>query len=121
LATEPRGSLLVARLHPPVIQRYGANNEIVSEWQVPAADPAPAWPTSLAVADDGSIVISDRSGGRLYVLDRNGSAIGPASRKGWKAGSLLRPLDVSPCPGRRFVVTDVGTGRVSIFRQIDVD
>ena len=101
------------------VRRYGANGEELSVLAVPGLDPAPAWPVGLIVEGNGEIVVADRHGGRLLVLEASGRWIGSGSRRGWEPGLLRFPADIARLPDGRVAVADQGNGRVQLFRRLE--
>ena len=84
-----------------------------------ASWPTPAWPVGVLVEDDGEIVIVDRHGGRVQVLETSGRWIGTGSRRGWEPGLLRSPAGLAQLPDGRLVVADQGNGRLQIFRRLE--
>lgn len=121
LALDDRGTISAAFIHPPRIKSWGAGQEAAGEWTLPGLGPEPAWPTGLANGTQGSLVISDRQGGRLILMDAQGQVVGWGAREGWDSGLLLRPADISRCPDQRFAVAELGNGRISIFQRLEDD
>jgi hypothetical protein len=101
------------------IRRYGANGELLSAFPVPGVDPVPAWPVGLVVEANGEMIVVDRHGGRLLVLEASGRLAGSGSRKGWEPGLLRFPAGLARLPDGRIVVADQGNGRVQFFRRVD--
>ncbi len=100
------------------IRRYGANGDELSVLAVPGLASAPAWPVGLIVEDNGEVVVVDRHGGRLLVLETSGRWIGSGSRRGWEPGLLRFPADLARLPDGRVAVADLGNGRVQLFRRL---
>ena len=86
---------------------------------MPGLGPAPAWPVGLIVEDNGEIVVADRHGGRILVLDTSGRWIGSGSRRGWEPGLLRFPSDIARLPDGRIVVADQGNGRIQLLRRLE--
>jgi hypothetical protein len=101
------------------VRRYGANGEELSVLAVPGLEPAPAWPVGLIVEDNGEIVVADRHGGRLLVLETSGRWLGSGSRRGWEPGLLRFPADIARLPDGSVAVADQGNGRVQLFRRLE--
>ena len=101
------------------VRRYGANGEELSRLTVPGLDPAPAWPVGLIVEDNGEVVVADRHGGRLLVLDTGGRWVGSGSRRGWEPGLLRFPADLARLPDGSVAVADQGNGRVQLFHPLE--
>jgi hypothetical protein len=100
------------------VRRYGANGEQLAVRAVPGLDPAPAWPVGLIVEDNGQIVVADRHGGRLLVLETSGRWVGSGSRRGWEPGLLRFPADLARLADGSVAVADQGNGRVQLFRRL---
>jgi hypothetical protein len=101
------------------VRRYGANGEELSVLAVPGLDPVPAWPVGLIVEDNGEVVVVDRHGGRLVVLETSGRWIGTGSRRGWEPGLLRFPAGLARLPDGTVAVADQGNGRVQLFRRLE--
>jgi len=101
------------------VRRYGPNGEELGRWAVPGAGPVPAWPAGVVVEPGGDLLLADRHGGRIVVLDAGGKISGLGSRRGWEPGLLLLPAGMARLPDARLAVADQGNGRVQIFRRID--
>ncbi len=101
------------------VRRYGANGEELSVLAVPSPTTAPAWPVGLIIEDNGEVVVADRHGGRIQVLETSGRWIGSGSRKGWEPGLLRLPADIARLPDGRVIVADLGNGRVQLFRRLE--
>ena len=119
LAAGPGGGFYAALPGAGEVRRYGANGEQLAVLAVPGLDPAPAWPVGLIVEDNGQIVVADRHGGRLLVLETSGRWIGSGSRRGWEPGLLRFPADIVRLPDGSVAVADQGNGRVQLFRRLE--
>jgi len=119
LATASNGGFYVALGQEGSVLRYDASRQLESVWQIPAAGPVPAWPAALAVEPGGDILIVDRHGSRVLVLDVGGKPVGIGSRRGWERGLLLFPNAIARLGRGRLLVSDTGNGRVQIFRRSD--
>jgi tripartite motif-containing protein 71 len=64
------------------------------------------------------MVIVDRHGARLVVLDAEGRIEGLGSRRGRDPGLLLFPAGITALPDGRLAVADQGNGRIQIFHRI---
>ncbi len=101
------------------VRRYGANGEELSSVSLPGLAPAPAWPVGLIVEPNGEIVVVDRHGGRILVMEVSGRWAGSGSRRGWEPGLLRSPADIARLADGRIVVADQGNGRVQLFRRLE--
>jgi sugar lactone lactonase YvrE len=101
------------------LERFNAAGNGDATWRIPRNGPAPAWPSGIAVDRLGDIVVVDRHGERIVLLDSNGRAFGAGSRRGWEPGLLRHPNAVALLPDGKLVVADQGNGRVQIFRRSD--
>ena len=73
-----------------------------------AEDFKPAWPVALDVAPDGEILVLDRHGARILMLDSNGRWIGFGSAPGWEPGQLRFPADLTRISNGVLAVADQG-------------
>jgi len=119
LAPGPGGGFYATFPRVGEVRRYGANGEELAVLAVPGLSPAPAWPVGLIVGVNGEIVVADRHGGRLVVIETSGRWAGSGSRRGWEPGLLRYPSDLAPLPDGRIAVADQGNGRVQIFRRLE--
>lgn len=119
LAPGPAGGFYAALPSVGEVRRYGANGEELQALRVPGLGPAPAWPVGLVVEADGEVVVADRHGGRILILEASGRWSGTGSRRGWEPGLLRFPSDLARFPDGRVVVADQGNGRVQIFRPLE--
>lgn len=119
LAPGPGGGFYAALPRTAEVRRYGANGEPLGVLAVPGLDPAPAWPVGLVVEDNGQVVVVDRHGGRLLVLETSGRWIGSGSRRGWEPGLLRFPAGLARLPDGGIAVADQGNGRVQLFRRLE--
>jgi DNA-binding beta-propeller fold protein YncE len=119
LAASPGGGFHAAFGAEGEVARYDAAGQEEARWSLPAEGPQPAWPAGLAVEPGGDVLVVDRHGGRVVILDSGGKVVGLASRKGWDAGLLLFPMGAARLPDGRLVVADQGNGRVQVFRRVD--
>ncbi len=119
LAPGPAGGFYATFPQNHEVRRYGANGEQLAVLTVPGLAPAPAWPVGLIVQADGEIVVADRHGGRLLVIETSGRWAGAGSRRGWEPGLLRFPADLAQLPDGRVAVADQGNGRVQLFRRLE--
>jgi sugar lactone lactonase YvrE len=119
LAPGPGGGFYATFPQTGEVRRYGANGEELATLPIPGLAPAPAWPVGLIVESNGEILVADRHGGRLVVIETSGRWAGSGSRRGWEPGLLRFPADIAQLPDGRIVVADQGNGRVQIFRRIE--
>jgi hypothetical protein len=119
LAAGPGGGFYAVLPGAGEVRRYGANGDQLNALAVPGLDPAPAWPVGLIVEDNGRVIVADRHGGRLLVLENSGRWIGSGSRRGWEPGLLRFPADLARMPDGSIAVADQGNGRVQIFRRLE--
>jgi len=120
LAAGRGGDFFAAVPHQGVVVHYGPAGEELNRWPIPGVSPSPAWPVGLAVTSGGELMVLDRSGGRVVVLDARGAVRGAGSRKGWDAGLLRHPAGLALGPDGLLAVADQGNGRVQLFRAAAV-
>jgi hypothetical protein len=118
LAAGRSGDFFAAVAHQGVVVHYGSTGEELDRWPVPGVAPSPSWPVGLAVTSGGELLVLDRTGGRVVLLDARGAADGAGSRKGWDAGLLRYPAGLALGPDGLIVVADQGNGRVQLFRAV---
>ena len=117
LAAAPNDAFFTAVAESAQVRRHAPDGAVEETWELPGVGPVPAWPAGLAVAPDGSVVVLDRHGARMLVLQTGGEVAGFGSRQGWEPGLLNFPADVTLTPDGLVVVADEGNGRVQIFRR----
>jgi len=117
LAATPGGGFFAAFADRSEIRQYGANGDELQRWTIAGASPVPAWPSGIAVAPGGELIVVDRHSGRLDILDSSGRIEGIGSRAGWDSGLLWFPAGVALLPDGRVAVADQGNGRVQLFRR----
>jgi hypothetical protein len=117
LAATPGGGFLAAVADRSEIRQYGANGDELQRWTVSGVSPVPAWPSGIAIAPGGELIVVDRHSGRLDVLDSSGRIEGIGSRAGWDPGLLWFPAGLALLPDGRVAVADQGNGRVQLFRR----
>jgi DNA-binding beta-propeller fold protein YncE len=118
LASAPGGGFYAAFADLGTVRRYSLAGEVLESFQVPGEEPVPAWPTGIAALPGGAVVVVDRHGGRIVVLDAKGRLQGVGSRRGWDPGLLLFPAGIAALPDGRLAVADQGNGRIQIFRRL---
>jgi hypothetical protein len=101
------------------VRRFDATGRETGRWPVPAAAPVPAWPVGITLEPSGAMIVADRHGQRLVVLDSAGRPQGVASRHGWSSGLLRHPSRLDRLPDGRVIVVDQGNGRMQLFRSIE--
>jgi len=101
------------------VRRFDAAGQETGRWTVPSAPPVPAWPVGITLEPSGEMVLADRHGHRLVVLDSTGRGEGIASRLGWGPGLLRHPSRLDRLPDGRVVVIDQSNGRLQVFKPID--
>jgi len=101
------------------VRRFDATGQETGRWPVPPAPPVPAWPVGIILAPSGEMVVADRHGHRLVVLDSTGHVEGIGSRAGWTSGLLRHPSRLDRLPDGRIVVVDQSNGRLQVFKPID--
>ena len=119
LAAGSGGGFYAALPRAGQVRRYGANGEELAVLAVPGLDPAPSWPVGLIVEDNGEVIVADRHGGRLLVLETSGRWSGTGSRRGWEPGLLRFPADLARLPDGSVAVADQGNGRVQLFSRLE--
>jgi hypothetical protein len=110
------GGLLAAAPDRPEIVRCAADGTVADRFPLPAEGPVPPWPAALAADAAGRLLVVDRHGARILLLDASGRVFGAAGRKGWENGAFLFPSAVAVLSDGRVVVADQGNGRLQIFR-----
>lgn len=119
LAAAPGGGFYAAFAGVSEVRRYAPNGEIMNVWSLPGAAPDAGWPTGLAVATDGEILVADRHSGRILVLEPGGTSARSGSRRGREPGLLRFPSALVLLADGRLAVADQGNGRVQIFRRLE--
>lgn len=119
LAGAPGGGFYAATPEPAEILRYTAAGDLVARWPVPGVAPTPAWPSALAVEPGGDLLLADRHGCRLLVLEAGGQLVGTGARRGWDGGLLMFPSGLARLADGRIAIADLGNGRVQIFQRTD--
>lgn len=120
VAEGPAGVMWVAVGEQAAVLRFDPNGALTARVEIPGEAPVPAWPAGLAIGSDGAVAVIDRHGGRILMLDDDGSPIGVGSRRGSEPGLLRFPRGVAMLPDGRLVVADEGNGRAQLFRRTDV-
>jgi hypothetical protein len=118
LAAGRGGDFFAAVPHQGVVVHYGPAGEELDRWPVPGVSPSPSWPVGRAAAGGGELLVLDRTGGRVVVLDARGAARGSGSREGWDAGLLSYPAGMALTPDGLLAVADQGNGRIQLFREV---
>jgi hypothetical protein len=118
LAAAAGGGFYAAFADVAEVRRYAPNGDVMAAWSVPGVPPAPGWPAGLAVAPDGQVLVADRHGGRILVLEPGGLRARSGSRRGWEPGLLRFPSDLALLADGRLAVADQGNGRIQIFRRL---
>ncbi len=119
LAAGSQGRVLVSVPEPPTVLAFDSSGELTATWQLPGDGPTPAWPMGIAVEPSGDVLVSDRHGARILVLDASGKLIGLGSRRGWEPGLLRFPGALSRLATGEVIVVDQGNARAQIFRRTD--
>ena len=119
LAARSGGGLYAAVADRAAVLRFDASGGREEPWILPGDGPVPAWPVSLVAEPAGGLVLIDRHGARLLVLDDAGEPVGSGARKGMEPGLLRFPSAVARLTDGRYVVADEGNGRAQIFRRTD--
>lgn len=119
LAAGGGGGFLVSSVAPAEIRRFSPTGELTASVSVAGDSPRRAWPVGLVVSLKGQVLIADRHGGRILVIGSNGRVEAVGARKGWEAGLLRHPADISLFPDGRMAVADLGNGRVQIFHRLE--
>jgi hypothetical protein len=119
LTAAPAGGFFVALGDRGIVRRHDVRGAAEATWEIPGVVPVPAWPVAMAVEPGEGLVVLDRHGDRMVLLDDSGRPLGTGARKGWEPGLLLFPAAVDRLPDGRYVVADEGNGRVQIFRRTD--
>ncbi len=118
MVAAPGGGFYVALPNHAALARYGANGDLIDQFELSAGGPVPVWPSGLAVAPGGDIIVVDRHAGRLLVVDAAGNVTGIGSRQGSGPGLLRFPGGLTRMRDGRVAVADEGNGRVQIFRSV---
>jgi DNA-binding beta-propeller fold protein YncE len=74
------------------------------------------YPSGIAVADDGSIYVSEWGNHRVQKFTPDGESLGVWGRPGRAPGELSQPWDVAAGAGDRVYAVDYGNHRVQVFR-----
>ena len=98
----------------PVIHVFGTDGKLVKDI---GADQSLDHPNGIAVADDGTIYVTDTANGRLQILDKDGKRLGLVDR-GNAAGNLGLPVGVAFDDKGRVVVVDSSGARVQVYAQL---
>lgn len=118
LAVGLGGDLFVARPAAAAISKLGSGGGLEATWPLPPSAAVPAWPSGIAVAPGGEVLVADRHTGRILVLDAAGRAVGQGSRGGFDPGLLRFPAGLALLPDGSVAVADEGNGRIQIFHLI---
>jgi hypothetical protein len=118
LAAMGNGGFLAAIADRAALLRFDVNGGLEATWSIPGVGPVPAWPSGIAVDAGGRVLVVDRHGSRVVVLDSQGRWTGLGSRKGWDQGLLLRPSGIARNNSGQVFVADLGNGRVQMFRLL---
>jgi len=119
LAASPSGGFFAAVAAESAVLHFDAAGTLDATWRLPSTQEVPAWPAGLAVEPGGDLLVVDRHGGQLLVLDASGRVKGIGSRRGWDPGLLLFPAGLTRLPGGLVLVADEGNGRAQLFRRSD--
>jgi hypothetical protein len=119
LAPGSQGRIFAAVPEPPAVLAFDSSGRLEATWQLPGEGPTPAWPMGIAAEPGGDVLVSDRHGARILVLNASGQLIGLGSRRGWEPGLLRFPGALSRLATGELVVADQGNARVQIFRRTD--
>jgi len=121
LAAGRGGDFFAAVPHQGEVVHYGSTGAETGRWPIPGVHPSPSWPVGLAVTTGGELLVLDRNGGRVVVLDIGGAVKGFGSREGGDAGLLHYPSGLALCPDGLIVVADQGNCRVQLFQPAAAD
>jgi len=119
LAADRSGSFFVALADRGQVIQYDANWNPAGSWDLPNDGPVPAWPSGLAVEPTGDILVTDRHGSRILVLEAGGKIGGVGGRKGWESGLLYFPMGIALLPSGLVLVADEGNSRGEFFQRTD--
>ncbi len=81
----------------------------------PGSQPGLVAPTGLALTRDGTLLIVDAVGGRVFRYHRDGRWLDPLGRPGQRRGEFVRPKQVCVTNGGLVLVTDAGRQSVVVF------
>jgi len=121
LAATPSGGFLATVGETGTLLHHDANGDRDGTWQLPGEGPVPAWPSGVVADPVGGVLVLDRHGDRVLLLDTTGKTIGVGSRRGAEPGLVRFPSAITLLDDGRVVVADQGNGRVQIFRRADRD
>jgi sugar lactone lactonase YvrE len=78
-----------------------------------------AFPTAIAVDDQGRIYVADQNGDGIVILGADGSFRGRQAGTGWKEGSLRYPSGLCAGTAGTIFVADRENGRVQMFAVLE--
>jgi tripartite motif-containing protein 71 len=84
------------------VQRFTADGRFVAAWN------GLGEPWGVSTTGDGLVLVTDRLGDRIYVLDQDGRRVGTLGGSGSAWGRLAGPLGIDAWPDGHFAVVDSG-------------
>jgi NHL repeat len=96
---------------PAVIHVFGANGKPIRDF---GGTSSLDHPNGIAVADDGTVYVTDTGNGRLQVFDASGNRIGMVDR-GDSVGNLGLPVGVAFDDQGRILVADSSAAKVQAY------
>ena len=119
LAADSAGGFFAAVPGSAAVLHFDATGALAATWPLAPFEGVPAWPVGLAVEPGGDVLVVDRHGSRLLVIDARGEWVGLGSRDGWEPGLLRYPAGIARLPDGQVLVADQGNGRAQVFRRTD--
>jgi YYY domain-containing protein len=113
IAVTRQGDLLVADTGHRRVVVFDAAGAKLREWPVDGWRPGSRLEPYLAVASDDVVWVTDPTGGRVLLFDRDGHALGTAT----PGAPLHRPLGIALTAGDTALVADAETGTLVEVRR----
>ncbi len=83
----------------------------------PGSQPGLVAPTGLAFTREGTLLIVDSVGGRVFRYHKDGRWLDPIGRPGQRQGDFVRPKQVCVTAGGLVLVTDAGRQSIMVFDE----
>ena len=118
VAVDREGRVLVADTHYHRILRYSSEGALIDSFGSEGTAPGQfTYPTGIAVAEDGSIFVSEFGGNdRLQVFSPDGRYLRHWGRYGEAAGEFRRPQGIALAPDRIYVA-DAANHRIQVLKR----